>query len=88
MNFPWEDIIACRRRKRSPHTKTTEDQVREYPEVRKATCSECGNGIDDLEVFYFKSTNETWASQCGIAGWMAVCIDCQKQIWFSWEIMS
>ena len=86
--FPWEDIIACRNKKKSSETGEAEAEARKRLEGTIAPCPKCGKKFEEMELFYFESPEETWRHLCGRAGWIVICPDCKKQIRFMLEVMS
>jgi len=89
--LPWEDVEAARRntrlqkRHRLPK-RLSEGLATHFAEVRP--CPKCETPPEALGWFYFRSAKETWAMECGVAGWMAVCDDCRIQVNFFVEAVS
>jgi hypothetical protein len=86
--FPWGDIVSCRKNKKSPETGETETDIRKWLVGKIKECPKCKKPLEELEVFYFKSPEETWSGLCGTAGWIVVCFDCKKQIDYFEEVIS
>ena len=88
--FPWGDIEPCRGR--VPASRTSRAwgpaSAPERPQVASEACLGCGRPPTELEWVYFSSPSWTWARQCGRAGWLAICPDCQHQIDFRLSVMN
>lgn len=87
-DFPWEHIDECRHKRYAGLTETTEGAIRTRLEGAIAPCPKCGKTFKDMEVIYFTSPSGTWQMLCGQSGWMVICPDCKKQIWYECEILS
>ena len=48
-------------------------------------CPYCGKNLISL---YFCSQDWTWATLCGRAGYMKICVDCGKQLQFDCIMMN
>lgn len=84
--YPWEDVEACRGQE-PPESMPGADEAPPINAVEEG-CLGCGRPPADLEWVYFTSPAWTWTKLCGRAGWMAICPDCQYQVYFSLREMS
>ena len=89
--LPWEDVEASRRNRRLQKQHRLPERLSDglatyFAEAR--TCPKCQTPSDALSWFYFRSPKETWAAQCGVEGWMAVCDRCHIQVNFFVEAVS
>ena len=78
--FPWEDVDACRQRRRKPPSPKPLDAG--------SACPHCGKPADAPTWIYFESPAWTWENLCGRAGWLTVCDPCRLQVDFFLEVMS
>src|SRR3954468_5709906 len=79
--YPWEDVDASRRNRRLQRRHPLPVGLpTDFGDARP--CPKCGAKIEALSWFYFRSPKETWANECGAAGWMAVCDPCHIQVNF------
>lgn len=87
LQLPWEDVKASRRNRRLQKRHPLPiDLVSHFAYARE--CSKCQASPNKLTWFYFRSPKETWATECGVAGWMAVCDDCRLQVNFFTDSIS
>lgn len=89
--YPWEDVEASRRdlrlqRKHRVSERLAGGLAAHFAEARP--CPKCGTASEALSWFYFRSPKETWAMECGVAGWIAVCNRCHLQVNFFIEVLS
>lgn len=85
--LPWEDVEASRRNRRLQKRHPLPDGIESHFADAKE-CPKCHSPADSLSWFYFRSPKETWAKECGVAGWMAVCDRCHIPVNFFVEAMS
>jgi hypothetical protein len=86
-DLPWDDVEASRRNRRLQKNHRESEGLRtHFAEARP--CPQCQSSIDGLSWFYFRSPKETWAMECSVAGWMAVCDCCHLQVNFFIEAVS
>ena len=74
--FPWNDVIACKKRG---------FYFREYENLKTEKCSTCSNMPFWL---YFVSPLYTWKELSGRAGKLLICPHCVKQLEFEIELMN
>ena len=84
--FPWEDLEACRKKRRRRSRALDEALERYGPEAK--SCPKCKRPGKDLRWIHFSSPAWTWDHLCGRAGWVTVCEPCRWQVDFFLEIMS
>jgi hypothetical protein len=77
--LPWEDVDASRRNRRLQKRHPLPIDIVTHFAQAKA-CPACHAPPKALTWFYFRSPTETWAMECGTAGWMAVCDRCRVQV--------
>jgi len=86
--FPWSHVMKCINNQKSGETGKGYNEILPKLIEEKIICPKCGKGVKYLKVFYFKSPPETWEMLCGRAGWMVICEDCKKQVYFKTEVMN
>lgn len=85
--LPWEDVEASRRNRRLQKRHPLPEGIgTHFAEARP--CPKCHAPAEALSWFYFRSPKETWANECGVAGWLAVCDRCHIQANFFIEAVS
>jgi hypothetical protein len=80
--FPWEDVEASQRDRQLQKKHRVSERLAGglatfFAEAR--ACPKCQASPEALTWFYFSSPKETWAMECGVEGWMAVCEGCRVQ---------
>jgi hypothetical protein len=86
-DLPWGDVEASRRNRWLQKNRRLPRGIRShFAEARP--CPQCQSPAEALSWFYFRSPKETWAQECGVAGWMAVCDRCRVQVNFFIEAVS
>jgi hypothetical protein len=79
LELPWEDVETARRNRRlQKGHRMPEALAAHFVEVRP--CPKCDAAPEALNWFYFSSPKETWAMECGVEGWMAICDRCRIQV--------
>lgn len=74
--FPWADVYN-----------NTADFKTDISN-KDIACPNCGKSIKDLKVIYFRSPDWTWKEMCGREGWLVICEDCKKQVYFKTVVMN
>lgn len=69
--YPWEDVEACRGRRRPPESMPGADGPPPVGAVKEG-CLGCWRPPAELEWLYFTSPPWTWTRLCGRAGWMGI----------------
>ena len=86
MFFQWDDVDAARADADLQAGKDIELTIEEFGS--EVSCPQCGKTGTELCWFFFRSPQWTWRESCGRAGWMAVCDDCNYQVFFKRTIIS
>jgi hypothetical protein len=84
--FPWDDVILSRQDRELQSKHNVERAVQTYGS--KAVCRGCNSCGKELAWLYFCSPDWTWELLCGRAGWMAVCDQCNVQVFFECDVMN
>ena len=86
-DLPWADVEASRQNRRLQKRHPVPEGIGSHFAYARP-CPNCESQADTLAWFYFRSPKETWAMECGVAGWMAVCDRCHLPANFFLEAMS
>jgi hypothetical protein len=88
--YPWEDVEASRRNRRLQKRHRLKERLADVAThfAYARPCPKCGAASEKLSWFYFESPKETWAMECGVAGWMTVCDPCHIQVNFFDDVIS
>lgn len=85
--FPWDDIVAALE-DRSLQRRYRQRNAKAALATDAVNCPNCDAPPADQTWLFFESPPWTWEHLCGRAGWMTICMPCQRQVNFFLEILN